>query len=289
MRNEAKFDADLFSYLEKVVAARRQDVITYLKTKHSREKGWSRATINRRLKDLIENGDILVLHSQEELEKYGIIKTDDRASYLIAARTSEMKKHFDEILGYLEHGDDADKKEVLIEIESHKRKYVLSPTQLDLLVKNLNTENLDLLNDLVRILYTHVIEKNKEPLDKNLFVKRLRALLQKYPTPMEHEYKNLRHYIISLLGYYNEEVVVDQFIEDVNRLTNLESVLDDYSNKQVAPLIEKSRKKLFDIRRKLRKDGNIEASLFVGRVRFESMVTLGLITREEAEELIDRW
>lgn len=199
-----------------------------------------------------------------------------------------MINYFDEILSFLESGDDSDKKEVLIEIESHKRKYVLSPIQLDLLVKNLDTDNLDLLNDLVRILYNHVTNKSKEPLDKGQFAKKLKMLLKKYPAPIK-QYKNLRHHIIVLLGYYNDELVVDQLLEDVNNLTNLDSVFEDYCNEHVAPLIEKSGKKLFDFRRKLRKEGNTEASLFMARVRFESMFTLGSITREEADELIKEW
>lgn len=288
MKNETKIDSDIYSYLEKAVAPRRQDVITHIKTKHSKEKGWSRATIERRLKHHIDSGDILVVHSQEELDIYGITKTDGRASYLVSTRTREMKIHFDEILGLLEYGDDSDKKEVLIEIESHKRKYTLSPIQLDLLVKNLDTDNLDILNDLVRILYNHVTNKSKEPLDNDLFVKMLRMLLKKHQVPIK-EYKNLRHHTIVLLGYYKDEVVVDQLLEDVNNVTNLDSVFEDYCNEYVAPFIAKSMKKLFDFRRKLRKEGNLEAALFVGRVRFESMITLGSITREEADELMKEW
>lgn len=270
--NEYNFDRVVLNYLDATGHIRRRDLVKYLMDLHPDEYGYSKKSIDRKLASLVKTGDIVILKQQDELERYGIEKEAANASYLISKRTSNTKKYLNNVIELLKSGDDVEKKEALVEIENYKEMYVLDPVQLDLLVQNLKTDNKDLINHIIGILYSYIDERGKEPQNKDLFINRLKSLVKKYP---KNVYDQLRIRLIHLLGYYNDSCVIKQFLHDVDNLDISSSLTWAYSSKYTAKIIESNKQRVFDFIIKLRKEDKDDVANFVSHIRDEARAHLG--------------
>lgn len=276
INNEVNFDTEVFNYLDANGHIRRRQLVKYLMDLHSDERGYSQKSIDRKLGILVKTKQIIILKQQDDLESYGIEKEAGNASYLVSKRTNEIKGYLNNLIEHLKSDDDVKKKEVLVEIENYKKMYVLDPVQLDLLVQSLDTDNKDIIDHIIRILYSYVGERGKEPKNKDLFINHLNNLVKKYPKHINNN-DHLRTALIHLLGYYNDNCVIEQFVQDVNILENPFSVQHDYESKYTANIIESNRQLIFDLITKLRRENKDEAARFVSHIRHQARAHLGLL------------
>lgn len=271
---EYNFEVEVINLLDKNGLMRRRDLVKHLMDPNKR--GYSQKSIDRKLANLVKLGNILILKTSDEQLKYGIEDEDSRSSYIISNKSFEIKSHLDAVFQLFSSIEYVDQKEALIEIENYSKRYVLDPIQLDVLVQNLDNENTDLIDHLLRILYNYKTTRGKEPQNKNVFVSKLKYLLKRYPEPVR-EYKNLRTHIIYLLGLYNDESVIDQLKLDAKNIQDLDSIENDYIHKFTAMIIEKHRSDLFDFKRKLRKEGYEKGAQFISKMRYQALINLGIV------------
>jgi hypothetical protein len=228
----------------------------------------SERTIFRKIKQMArEGGPILILDS-EEVKRYGITDPDGRATYLTLRETGEKKKHLDKIFELLSTGNDIDIMMVLREIKRYGQKYVLYPNQLDILVLNLGNNDPGIIEDLLFILYTHIIVRKINPGNETAFLETLRSLLKQYEEGHE-TYTQLRGHLIRFLGHYKDKAVSEQLKKDTEagKLSKFEH---DYLSVLTAKVIDEARTELFYLENMLRKAGEIETADVLDRIRSQA-------------------
>lgn len=289
--NDMDFEEEVVAYLQEHTYARKEELIDILIRKHTKpteagnvgvELGYSKPTINRHLKSMVESKLIVTLKG-DDISKYGFPAVDGRAAYLVLPETLKYKLHFDEVLNFLGSGDAEDVKMALKEMELYEQEYTFDSKQLDRLVKKLASSDIGLVNTLLRTIYAYVTKKRVKPHDENNFLKILRNLLNKYPEKIR-DYPNLRTRVIFLLGCYDDDAVIKQLKKDAENLDDPNSIKEDYFSEYTAKIIETHRTDLFNFERNMRKKGNTAAAQLVAEVRYQAMYNLGLIKTNERVE-----
>lgn len=277
-KKRTDFDTEVTDYLSQKGYARRRDLMQYLVDLHKGDKdysGYSEKSINRKLYSLIDRGVLSVL-KYEDLKRFGIEEEDKRSSYLILRKIEEISSHIDTVIDRLSSDNPIIQKRALKELEKFKKINVLNPNQLDILIAQLDTEDIDLIDNILRIVYTYIDKRGIEPYNKPETIKMLRGLLAKYPIPSEKEaYKNLRTHFIFLLGHYNDYAVVERLKKDAEELDNLHE-MHDYDTKYTANVIEEHREELYEFEEKLSVEGKKESADFIAQVRVIAMTHLGM-------------
>lgn len=297
MADDANIEDDVITYLQEHTYERPEKLVDAVNKKHTTltedgkedvELGYSKPTIKRHLKKMIDSGLILKLEG-DNISKYGFPNVDGRGKYFVLPETLKYKRHFDEVLSYLESKDDEDVEDdedvkmALKEMELFEQEYTFDSKQLDSLVKKLTSSDISLVNTLLRTIYIYVTEKGVKPHDENNFLKILRTLLNKYPEKVR-DYPNLRTRIVFLLGYYDDESVIKQLKKDAENLDDPDSIKEDYFSEYTSKVIESHRTDLFNFERKMRKKGNTAAAQLIAEVRYQAMDNLGLIDHSKREE-----
>lgn len=277
------FETNIADYLTRKGLVRREELVKYLQEKHKGEVGYSKASVERKLSDLVNEGFLTKL-DHKEVAKFGIKEDDKRASYLTLKHSFDVKKHLDQVFSLLETGDVVDRKMALKEVEIYNQRYVLTPNQLDILIQNLDSDDLDFVDSLVRVLNNEVLKKGVEPANEKIFVKKLRDLLKKHPEPIKG-HVNMRTYIICLLGHYNDPIVIERLTKDVSEMENPDAVKNDYWHEHTARLIENHRTELFDLERQLRKDNKEKGAQLINEIRFRALSLLGMAEGFKTKEV----
>ncbi len=279
--NDIDIGTEIVNYIASRGLVRTKEVIAYFARKEPKRSGSketdcktneenkkSKRTIQRKLEKMKKEGGSIVSLTSDQVKRYGEEDPDGRAKYLALRETVELVSYFDKMLKLFSTGSDIDKKMVLREIKRYENKYILSPSQLSVLASNLDRNDDELIYSLLEILYNCIINKKIKPKDKDVFVKKLRNLLEKYPEG-HIEYTNLRNHTIRLLGVYrDDETIFKHLKKDIEAGRLLESKFaGDYGDKFTAKAIEKRRKDLFDLESRLRKEGNIETAEALAKIR----------------------
>lgn len=268
---------ELKEYLSSYGIVKRQDVIDAHKSRRSER------TIIRKLDELKDAGFIDILKA-EQVEKYGIEAPNKKFKYVILKQSLELIKHIDSVLKLFDSGDDEDKLTALAEIESYKNVYSLYPSQLDVLVRNLGEDNIELTYHILVILSYNIIDKWNQPKDVPALLDKLRILLAKIPSlPQKHP--ALRGHVIALLGMYEDEAVIDQLIEDARTMDDLSNVKDEYDKRYTAKVIENHRTVLFNLEIELKKDGKNTNAKVLSQIRYQAKKNLGLVENDESVEI----
>jgi hypothetical protein len=296
-KDDIEFEEEVIAYLNKNGKMRREYLIEDLIKKHTTlnkkgeeiiDLGYSKPTLNRRLKELIESGKILSL-GYENLNKYGFKVTDKRAKYLFTPEGLKIKEHIDDVLDLLINGDDIDKQLALKELNRLEMMYSFDESQLDLLVQNLGLETPELVNRFLVTLSDYITNKGKEPQDKESLLQALRGVLDKYGEP-KGKSGHIRNVALYLLSYYKDESIIDQIVKDATTLANPLEVEEDYHPAYIAEIVVNNPSKLFHLERELMKEGKHDAAQFVSNIRYNCMDHLGMIDhskQEEAERAFD--
>jgi len=275
---EYDFDSEVKSIIQKTGPIRRRKLINSLIGKHNEERGYSKKSINRKIDKMVDLG-ILKIVKPENFAKFGIKETDGRATYLILKQTSDIKKHLDDIFNILEKGNIDDKHSVIAEIIGYENVYVLDPIQLDIIVKNLDEEDVELVYNNLIILYNHVIKKKIKPANEDEYLNVLKRLLDRCPLSPDSR-KSLRGYIIALLGWSDDKAVVDQLIKDSMELDDLSSVKKEYENQYTSNVIENHRTELFNHELKLKKEGKTKNAEVIQKIKHQARKNLGIVPQE---------
>lgn len=282
-KNDISFQEEVTGYLNKNGKMRREQLIDVLMQAHTQtikngrtsvENGYSKPTLNRDLNRMIDDGKILSL-DQEELLKYGFHETDGRAKYLFTPEGLKLKNHIDEVLKLLESGDEIDKQMALKELTRYEKLYSFDESQLDQIVKNLTSVNAELTNKFLVTLKTYIIDKKKEPEDKNALLQALRTVLDKYGEP-KGKSGHVRNVAICLLSHYKDESIIDQIIKDATTLDNPLEVEEDYDLSAIAEIVINNPSRLFEVERQLMKEGKDSSVSFISNIRSGSLIHLGM-------------
>lgn len=270
-KNEAGIDTAVYDYLSRHLHERREQFIANLMKEHPGERGFSKANINRRLTNMKNQHLILIEDDPDVLAQYGIReKGAKNASYVLPKSANEIAMHLNYVFASLRKEDkkkevDADViKTALRELKTYENNYIWSSSQLDDIVLNLDNEDAEVIDQLLKFLYNYM-KKKILPENKDVFLVKLKKLLERYPDGLE-EYKELRCYVIQLLGYYEDHAVIDQLRKDSKSGKLLDHV-SEYCHRNTAKVIEKSRTELYLFEIELRKEGKTESADYLAFIR----------------------
>ncbi|MDG6244852.1 MAG: hypothetical protein QCH31_10780 [Methanolobus sp.] len=268
------FDTEVIGILSKKGFVRRTQLIQILKNKHRGDSGYSEKSINRKLDSMVRRGIVSKLKG-DALKKAGINIEDGRASYFTLKKSDDIRRHIDSIIDNISSDNTIKQKMALKELERYEKHCLLNPSQLDILISLLGTEDIDLIGNILRIVYTYIDKKDIEPYNKAEAIKMLRTVLNRYPKPLPHNHKNLRTHLIFLLGHYHDYAIVERLKKDAEELDNLQE-MHDYDSNYTANVIEEHRGELYEFEEKLRLEGQEEPAQFIGQVRVQAMIHLGM-------------
>lgn len=282
-KDDIDFDEEVEVYLNKNGMTRRNRLIEDLTEKHTKtnknghksvDSGYSVPTLNRKLKALIESEKILS-YGYEELEQYGYQGMHKRAKYLLTPEGFKLKIHIDSVLKLLETGDEIDQQMALKELTRYEKLYSFDESQLNLIIKNLTSVNAELTTKFLVTLKVNIINKGKEPKDKETLLKALRTVLNKYSDPKGIS-GHVRNVAICLLSHYKDEAIIDQLIKDATTLDNPFDVEEDYDPSSIAEVVINNPSRLFETERQLMKEGKHNSSQFISNIRTKCMIQLGM-------------
>lgn len=269
-----EFDIEIIKYLAEKGFVRRRELIADLIKTHKNESGYSTKSINRKLDSMVKQGKITIL-KYEDLKKFGIEEDDKRSSYVTLKKTEKITEHIDRVLENITSKNPVQQKMALKELDLYKKQHVLTPNQLDVLVSQLDIEDIAVVDNLLRIVYTYIDTRKIDTFSKHETINMLRLLLNKYPVPLKH-YKSLRTHVIHLLGYFNDHTVIERLEQDAETLENLSDIIQDYESYYTANLIEDHREELYLFEEKLRLEGKKDSAQFVSNIRAKAMMHLGM-------------
>ncbi|WP_340818287.1 hypothetical protein [Methanolobus sp. WCC4] len=267
------FDQEVRRILSNQGYVRRSQLIQKLKNKHRGDSGYSEKSINRKLDSMVNRGIVSKLKG-DALKEAGITDDDGRSSYFTLKKSDDIRRHIDSVIANISSDNPIKQKMALKELERYEKHCLLNPVQLDILIAQLDTEDIDLIDNILRIVYTYIEKKEIEPYNRQEVIKMLRSLLNKYPKPLPHGYKNLRTHFIYLLGHYNDYAVIERLKKDAEELDNLHEILHDYESNYTAFVIEEHREELYEFEEKLRLEGMEEPAQFIAQTRVTAMIHL---------------
>ena len=281
-KNEVYFEYEVIELLTKKRHIKRAQLVEYMLEVHKGDLGYSEKTINRKLDQMIKD-EIITSLKFDKLSKYGIKETDRRVSYLILKKTMKIKEDLDKIFKYIASGDLAIQKTALEEMRRHSGEYLFDPYQLDVLVSCLHSKDDNLVNDLLDTLCEYILGRGIEPSNKEKLLEILRDLLKRYIGSLEHT--NIRRHVFWLLGNSKDQAVIEQLKKDAETLEDPMSIVSEYCNEYVAPLIEESTLELFAFKLELK--GNEKASEFISRIEESASTIENKLKRLENNAQLD--
>ena len=297
MEEYTQFENEAIILLQKNIHMKKEEFIQTIVKENENKIGFSRPTAYKKLADMIANEDIIQLKPEEWLN-YGIEEKDQRSAYIILKKSTEIKKYLDSIFSLLITGDEIDRDVILKEIESYKKQYSLDATQLNTLIDLLDSGDTLVLEAILRIIYEWIVKFKRSPNNKEKLISSLKRTLENHQE-IKANSGNLRRHTIALLGWFKQDVVLEQFVKDVRNSKNPSSLEGEYLSEFVAEIIEKNRKILFDLEREMFKEAQkakeredlalanefTNRASCVRRVKYHAMTKLNLANNEYDEQI----
>jgi hypothetical protein len=250
--NDNDIESKIIAILSTGQPVRTQRLVGQLRSNKQDLRGFSEATIYRKIKKLSDRGRILTL-SSDELKPFGIIYDDKRAHYLILSDYNDRKKHLDSILKYLDSGDVGDAIIVFDELERYGYPYVLTPAQLNKLIPG-KTTDFTVIYPAIRILREYICRKHILPSDKPRLLRSLKQTLNRIGNENTQNW-NIEGYCLEILGFLGDDYVIEQLMIDADNQKRLEHVKNTYESQYLVRVIENARDRLFEFERSLAKRG----------------------------------
>ena len=283
--NEVYFDVEVLDYVYKNRFVRRRQLLDYFIESHNGKTGYKRPSIERKIARLTKNESLIIV-KQPELEKYGIYDEDQRASYLTVREIIDINDYLDTLFTSFGSDEKYDNNSILNEIGLYKEQYSFNRKQLDVLVDYLSKDDENLLFHLIRILKEYILDRKITPTETEKLLKTLNDILGKF-SGVSREHEMYRSGLISILGYYNSDSIIDWLKHDLKNLKtgdNFDKIIDDYSNIHTARIIDRHKLELFNLINDLKKDGNEEEARLVYNVKYEAAKVLGHIIEKEVDD-----
>jgi hypothetical protein len=246
------------------------ELIKYLIESHKDEngkpeRGYNSRTIYGRLKSMEKAGQIAFI-SKEDLRSYKITPHDGRLQYITLKNASERKKHLDDIFSRITHKRKIDPHIVFEEIERYEGKYILSPNQLDVLVSWLGGSDITVTEKALKILYDYVLDIKIKPDNSEALLEKIRTLTAPAENSSSPQYR-IRRNALRILGYYNDDEVIQQLKTDLLNPNPPESLGSDYQTPAVARVIEAHRNDLFYLQDALKKKKRDDLAKILSEIR----------------------
>ena len=245
-------EREIIEYLSHHGAVRTTELIDALRELHKVGRGFSKETLYRRLKRMIDTGTIRRL-TDDEIVTFGYPDTDGRAEYIDLALSLERKTHIDSLIEGLGKNDLIYQKTALKDLIRYKEKYRLSPQQLDEIVKLL-PEDPEIAGNGLHILRSFV-SGGIHPGNKNEFIKQLHEILDVFCKGTSFD--RMKENALFLLSANDDYRVIESLKDDIKRIQNQkdsESFVGFYLRVGAAPIIEKNRSELFNFECDLRRE-----------------------------------
>ncbi|HUW85374.1 MAG TPA: hypothetical protein VMV55_00715 [Methanoregula sp.] len=245
-------EREIIEYLSHHGAVRTTELIDALRELHKVGRGFSKETLYRRLKRMIDTGTIRRL-TDDEIVTFGYPDTDGRAEYIDLALSLERKTHIDSLIEGLGKNDLIYQKTALKDLIRYKEKYRLSPQQLDEIVKLLPASP-EIAGNGLHILRSFV-SGGIHPGNKNVFIKQLHEILDVFCKGTSFD--RMKENALFLLSANDDYRVIESLKDDIKRVQNQkdsESFVDFYLRVGAAPIIEKNRSELFNFECDLRRE-----------------------------------
>lgn len=269
-KKKVDFDTTVSDYLYERGYVRRERFIEYLMENYFHETGFSKPNINKKIRNMENTGLISIETDPDVLDIYGIKKEAKNASYILSKSTAGRTEHIGKMFNLLQTGEDIDEKMALDEIIRYEKKYILNPDKLDTLVLGLDAKkDVSLIDNRIAILYNHIVNKRIKPENETILRGKLRNILERY-SEGHIKLGSLKRRVIRLLGYYNDRTVLEQLKRDIES-GKLSTFEDYYGDKFTAKVIEEGRTELFEIEKRLRKEGDIKTADTLSRIRTEAV------------------
>jgi len=256
---------EIIDYLSVHGAVRTTELIETIRDLHKIGRGYSKETLYRRLKQLMESGKIKRL-TEDEVSAFRYSDTDGRAEYIDLAIAVERKKHIDALIEGLTRGDIIFQKTAFRDLIRYKEKYRLRPKQLDEMVKLL-PEDPEIADYGLQILRMFV-SRGIYPENNHEFSKNLHTILEVFCKDSTNDRK--KGNILFLLSAIDDHRVIESLKDDIRRLQtrkDAESMVSFYLEAGAAPIIEKNRSELFDFECELRRENKDTPADAVEKIR----------------------
>ena len=140
----------------------------------------------------------------------------------------------------------------LEEIQLYEEKYTFTPDQLDAIV-GLLSRGIDVVHRAIRILYNYVIERGVDPINTSELRLELRSVLSRFREDADH--RPVIRQAIHLLGYYQDDAVIEQLKFDAPRFDGMASLKEEYMTLCTAKVIDDNWEDLLELQKELRKTG----------------------------------
>lgn len=269
--NKTKFKTYLYEYLAKNYFERREQLVQFLADKTD----YSKSRVENKITELIQSGYLIRFDYNEAIIK-GIRVTDKRAKFITLKQSEDIKNHLDKVFSLLKSKDLICCKTALREIDSYKKRYILYPSQLDILTKNLYKDDNELIATTLNLLHEEIILKGNEPKNIDDLVTVLRKLGDIYSIKEKEYSGQIYPYIIALLGHYNDDMVISLLKKDILKKDNIENHIECYFKKSTAKIIEEHRSELFELEIDLMKRNKTNAASSLTRIRKRALILLGM-------------
>lgn len=265
-----KIEREIIEYLSLHGAVRTTELIDALREFHKVGRGFSKETLYRRLKRMLDTGTIRRLNDDEIISS-GYPASDKRAEYIDLAVSLERKTHVDSLVENLGRNDLIYQKTALRDLIRYKEKYRLSPHQLDSIVTVLPGDP-EIAGNALHILRSFVAG-NIQPGNKARFIQKLHEVLDVYSTGTPFD--RIKENALFLLSANDDYRVIESLKEDSVRIKNrkdAESFVHCYIRVGAAPLIEKNRSDLFNFECELRRENNTIPADAVADIRTAAFI-----------------
>ncbi len=217
----------------------------------------------------------------DDLEKFGIKEKDKRSTYVILYNIANSVPFYDKVFELVKKGNEREKKNALIELESLMKDVVLTPKQLDEILDLLNEENLELCSNILRIINISIYQKKIFPSNIQRFRKKLITFYEKIlkeKTTGFHGGKpsttllNMKAVIVDLLGLLNDEVIIKWLKEDIQKDKDFDRLREEgYANWNISKLIDEQKEELFDFQNSI--DEEWSKRVFQVRTQAQNMLS----------------
>jgi hypothetical protein len=260
--NDSNIEKKIIAILSSGFPVRTQRLVDQISSSNKDIRGYSPAAIYRKIGHLKEQNLIIEL-APEKVKQFGISTDDKRATYLVLKDYDERKDHLDRIISSLDTEDIDDSIAVFNELDRYKNRFYLTPAQLDKLKPGKKTD-FAVIYRALRILQDHIFNKQIVPSDIQGLLKSLKWTLKRLRSESPQNY-NPKKDCLDVLGFFNDNYVVDQLIADAENHEKIKFEKHYYESPYLARIIEKERARLFEFERSLRKKGKDEAAIAKNR------------------------
>lgn len=244
------FQQEIMDYLSRKGYVEQTTLIKDLQIKHEDQKdhtietGYSRLAILRKLDNLVDLGLINKIKPCD-FHKHDIQDNDKRKKYIATQKSIDIKEHIDKVINIIKTGNAEQILLMLHELDIYRNDVILSPKQLQILIDRLDINEYWVKYRISQLLFNQIVEKDINVMKKDTLVRKLKELLApkkiNYPIDFFHN-----QYIIYMLGYFEDQSVIDYMIKDIKE-NNMIMFDQKYYSKYTASLIEANRSKLLDL------------------------------------------